>query len=152
MRLKWDDLSQCLSFAEKVQRAGLVLVYRVNVAGYRPSWRKEKICVRFRIYVLKEQAYKLWKIGREFRNKIDKLMATAAHNFPFEPWRRHQCTTLGKAKIIQRSFPLYNAKSRMNRILRLALNVVQYYSVRLKVIENVAAATTIAASEERKQW
>ena len=49
------------------------------------------------------------------------------------------------------SFPLYDDKSRLNRILRLALNVVQYYSVRLKVIANVAAATTIAASEERKQ-
>jgi hypothetical protein len=33
----------------------------------------------------------------------------------------------------------------------LALNVVQYYNVRLKVIGNVASATTIAASEERKE-
>jgi len=29
--------------------------------------------------------------------------------------------------------------------------VVQYYNVRLKVIANVATATTIAALEERKQ-
>jgi hypothetical protein len=36
-----------------------------------------------------------------------------------------------------------------NRILRFVLNVVQYYNVRLKVIANVAAATTILLSEER---
>jgi hypothetical protein len=35
--------------------------------------------------------------------------------------------------------------------LLLALNVVQYYNVRLNVIANEAAATTIAASEERNQ-
>jgi hypothetical protein len=55
------------------------------------------------------------------------------------------------AKIIQRVSSIYDAKCRRNRILRLALNVVQYYNVRQKVIANVAAATTIAASEERKQ-
>jgi hypothetical protein len=58
---------------------------------------------------------------------------------------------VGKAKIIQRGFPLYVGKSGINHILWLALNVVQYYIVGLKVITNVAAATTIAASEERKQ-
>jgi hypothetical protein len=30
--------------------------------------------------------------------------------------------------------------------------MVQYYNVRLKLIANVAAATTIAASEKRKQF
>ena len=35
-------------------------------------------------------------------------------------------------------------------MLRLALNVVQYCSVRLKVIADGAAATAIGASEERK--
>ena len=59
---------------------------------------------------------------------------------------------LGKAKIIQRGFPLYGRKSRINRILRLALNVVQYCIVRLKVIADGAAATAIGASEGRKQW
>jgi len=39
----------------------------------------------------------------------------------------------------------------MNRILRIALNVVQYCSVRLKGIADGAAATAIAASERRKQ-
>jgi hypothetical protein len=58
---------------------------------------------------------------------------------------------VGKAKIIQRGFPLYDGKSRINRILRLAKNVIQYYNVRLKVMPNVAAATTTAVSEERKQ-
>jgi hypothetical protein len=58
---------------------------------------------------------------------------------------------LGKAKIIQRVFPLYGGKSRINCTLRLALNVVQYCCVRLKVIADGAAATAIAASEERKQ-
>jgi len=58
---------------------------------------------------------------------------------------------VGKAKINQGGFPLYDGKSRINRTLRLALNLVQYYNVRLEVIANVAAATTIAASEERKQ-
>ena len=58
---------------------------------------------------------------------------------------------MGKAKIIQRGFPLYGGKSRLNRILRLALNVVQYCSVRLKGMADGAAATAIAASEERKQ-
>jgi len=57
---------------------------------------------------------------------------------------------VGKAKIFQRDFSLYNEKSRINRILGLALNVVQYYNVRLKVIANIAAAT-FAGSEERKQ-
>jgi len=57
---------------------------------------------------------------------------------------------LGKAKIIQRGFPLYGGKSRIKRILRLALNVVQYCSVRLKDIADGAAATAIGASEERK--
>jgi len=46
---------------------------------------------------------------------------------------------LGRAKIIQRSFPLYGGKNIINRILRLALNVVQYCSVRLKVIADGAA-------------
>ena len=57
---------------------------------------------------------------------------------------------MGKVKIIQRGFPLYGGKSRIKRILRLALNVVQYCSVRLKVIADGVAATAIAASEERK--
>jgi len=59
--------------------------------------------------------------------------------------------TVGKAKIIQRGFPLYGGKSIINRILRLALNVVQYCSVKLKVIADGAAATAIEASERRKQ-
>ena len=50
---------------------------------------------------------------------------------------------MGKAKSIQPGFPLYDAKSRKNRILRLASNVVQYYSVRLKVRVNMATATTV---------
>ena len=58
---------------------------------------------------------------------------------------------MGKAQIIQTGFPLYGGKSRTNRILWLALNVVQYCSVRLKVIADGAAATAIAASERRKQ-
>jgi len=58
---------------------------------------------------------------------------------------------LGKVKIIQRGFPLYGGKNRTNRILWLALNVVQYCSVRLKGIADGAASTAIAASEERKQ-
>jgi len=58
---------------------------------------------------------------------------------------------LGKAKIIQRGFQLYGGKSRINHILGLALNVVQYCSVRLKVIADGAATTAIAASERRKQ-
>ena len=57
---------------------------------------------------------------------------------------------MGKAKIIQRGFPLYGRKSRINHILRLALNVVQYCIVRLKGIADGAAATAIAASEERQ--
>ena len=56
---------------------------------------------------------------------------------------------LGETKIIQRVFPLYGGKSRIKSIL--ALNVVQYCSVRLKVIADGAAATAIAASEGRKQ-
>jgi len=36
-------------------------------------------------------------------------------------------------------------------MLRLALNVVQYCGVRLKVIADGAVATAIAASERRKQ-
>ena len=35
--------------------------------------------------------------------------------------------------------------------MRLALNKVQYYNVRLKFTTNVAAATTIVASQNRKQ-
>ena len=58
---------------------------------------------------------------------------------------------LGEAKINQQYFPLQVERSSINRILCLALNVVQYYNVRLKVIANVAAATTIVASEESKQ-
>jgi hypothetical protein len=46
---------------------------------------------------------------------------------------------------------LYYAKSTINLLLLSALNVVQYYNVRLTVIANVATATTIAASDERKQ-
>ena len=52
---------------------------------------------------------------------------------------------MGKDNIVQGGFVLYGAKRRTNRALRLALNVVQCYSVRLKVIANVAVATTIAA-------
>jgi len=37
MRLKWEDLSQCSSFVQKVQTAERVLVYTVNVVGYRLS-------------------------------------------------------------------------------------------------------------------
>ena len=58
---------------------------------------------------------------------------------------------MGKAKIIQRGFPSIDAKSRINHILLLALNVVQYYNARLKVIAKVAAATTIVASDKSKQ-
>jgi len=57
---------------------------------------------------------------------------------------------VGKIKIIQRGFHLYYAKNRINKLLLLALNVVQYYNVRLNVIANVATATKIAASEDRK--
>jgi len=57
---------------------------------------------------------------------------------------------VGKAKIIHQGFPLYGRKSRINRILRLALNVVQYCSVRLKGIADGAAATAVGASEGRK--
>ena len=89
--------------------------------------------------------------GGGIRNKVEKLPATAVHIFPFQPWRRHQCTTVGKAKILQRVYPVYVAKSRINRILRLALNGVKYDSVRLKIVAKVAAATAIAASEERKE-
>jgi len=80
------------------------------------------VCVHFRTYVLKAQAYKLRKIGRKFRNKLDKLTATSVHIFRSELWRIHQCTILGKSKIIQRGFPLYNGKGRLNRALRLALS------------------------------
>ena len=58
---------------------------------------------------------------------------------------------MGKAKIIQRGFPLYGGKSIINRILGLALNVVQYCSVRLKGIADGAAVRAIGASEGRKQ-
>ena len=57
---------------------------------------------------------------------------------------------LGRAKIIQRVFPLCGGKNRINRILRLALNVVQYCSVRLKVIADGAVATAIAAAEKHE--
>jgi hypothetical protein len=42
-------------------------------------------------------------------------------------------------------------KSRINPILLLALNMVEYYNVRMKCISNVATATTIVASEKSKQ-
>jgi hypothetical protein len=137
MGLKWEDLSEGRSVVETVQRAGRILVYTVNCAGYRPRWGKENICVHLWTDVLKGKAYKLRKRGRKLGNTIDKLTVTAVHILHFEPCRRHQCTTFGEAKIIQRRFPLYDEKSRLNRMLQLALNVVQYYNARLKVIANV---------------
>jgi hypothetical protein len=59
------------------------------------------------------------------------------------------CTAVGKAKIIQGGFTLNGGKIRILHMLRLVLNVMQYYNVILKVIAKLAAATTIAASEER---
>jgi hypothetical protein len=58
---------------------------------------------------------------------------------------------VGKDRIIERGFILYDGKSRVNDKLRLALNVVQYYNVRLKGIGNGAAATAIVALEKREQ-
>jgi hypothetical protein len=58
---------------------------------------------------------------------------------------------LGRAKIIQRVFPSYDETRRINPLLLLAVNTVRCYSARLKDVANVAAATTIAASEKRKK-
>jgi hypothetical protein len=68
-----------------LQRAGCILVYTVNCAGYRPSGMKGNIYVHILTDVLNEQACKLRITGRNFRNKLDKLTATAVHIFPFEP-------------------------------------------------------------------
>ena len=92
----------------------------------------------------------------EKRKKIPKKekakrTATAVHIFHLSSEDVTSATILGNGKIIQPGFPLHDAKSRKNRILRLASNVVQYYSARLKVRANMATATTIAGSEERKQ-
>jgi hypothetical protein len=98
---------------------------------------------------LKGQGYKLRKKGRKVCNKTDKLTVTAEYIFTFN----HEKSPVHDGGLGQNnsmSFHLYDAKSTINRILRLALNVVQYYNVRLRVIANVTTAITIAASEERK--
>jgi hypothetical protein len=58
---------------------------------------------------------------------------------------------VGKGRIIERGFVLIGGKRRINNKLRLALNVVQYYNVRLKSVGNVAAATGIVALEKREK-
>jgi hypothetical protein len=72
---------------------------------------------------LKGQAYKLGKRGWKFHSKTDKL---------------RKISFIGREK-------------QNKQLLLLALNVVQYYNVRLKVIAKVATDTTIADSEKRKQ-
>ena len=52
--------SECRSFVEKVQRAVRVLVYTVNVVGYRLSWGKVNVCVHLWTDVLWMSTDGLW--------------------------------------------------------------------------------------------
>jgi len=83
------------------------------------------------------------------RNKKNAYSHRSAH-IAFRTLKMYSFYEFGLVQNNSGVCPSYGAKSRTNRILWLALNVVKYYIVRLKVIAKVVASTT-SASEERKQ-